>query len=152
MTLGCGNSLLSEKMWRGLELAQPITAIDFEEGVIKKMKNRGPKGVDYLVMDVTNMTFDACEFDFAVDKGTLDALCADRSPESAAKVTAYLNEVCRVIYSKGGMFVCVSLLQDFVLDALISFFNKGIGNEHAHENIFDFRIQKVERFVKAAEG
>jgi ubiquinone/menaquinone biosynthesis C-methylase UbiE len=140
LTLGCGNSLLSEKLWKGLELAQPVTAIDFEESVIKKMKNRGPRGVEYEVMDATDMTFDACEFDYAIDKGTLDALCADRSPETAEKVVKYLNEVCRVLYSKGGTYVCVSLLQDFVLDALVSFFNKGLGNEAAGENIFDFRI------------
>lgn len=122
-----------------------IASIDFEENVIKKMKHRGVDTVDYQVMDALQMTFDAESFDYAIDKGTLDALCADRSPETATKVVEYLNEVMRVLSTKGGTYICVSLLQDFVLDALVSFFSKGIGNWHHDDNIFEFRIQKIEK-------
>jgi hypothetical protein len=41
----------------------------------------------------------------------------------------------------------VSLLQDFVLDALVSFFQKGMGNTFSETNTFDFRIQKIEKLV-----
>lgn len=132
--------MLSEKMHRTLKLKNNVASIDFEENVIKKMKNREYQGVDYHVMDALKMTFEPSSFDYAIDKGTLDALCADRSPETASKVVAYLNEVIRVLNTKGGTYICVSLLQDFVLDALISFFSKGLGNEHANDNIFDFKI------------
>ena len=53
-------------------------------------------------------------------KGTLDALCTDQSEETLGKVRKYFGEACRVLSDKGGVFVCVSLLQDFVLDILVS--------------------------------
>jgi ubiquinone/menaquinone biosynthesis C-methylase UbiE len=117
-----------------------IVSIDFEDQVIKRMNNRGVEGLEYLVMDATKMSFDNGSFKYVVDKGTLDALCADKSPETTQKVIAYFNEIVRVLNPKGGLYICVSLLQDFILDALISFFNKGFGNEHSKENTFDFRI------------
>lgn len=116
-----------------------ITSIDFEETVIKKMNNREVP-INYQVMDMLNMSFEDGSFDYAIDKGTLDAICADNTPETATKVVQYFNEVLRVINPKGGTFVCVSLLQDFILDALISFFSKGLGNNRYTENIIDFRI------------
>lgn len=131
LVTGCGNSLLSEQMHKGLGLKKNVTSVDFEEAVIKRMANKGVAGVDYQVMDVTAMTFEDSSYDFVVDKGTLDALCADKSPETTQKVIAYLNEVVRVLNAKGGTFVCVSLLQDFVLDALVSYFQKGFGNNHS---------------------
>lgn len=93
------------------------------------MKNRGYEGVDYQVMDVTKMTFENSSYDYVIDKGTLDALCADRTPETASRVVDYLNQVVRVLNTKGGTYICVSLLQDFVLDALVTFFSKGVGND-----------------------
>lgn len=86
------------------------------------------------------MTFEDGTFDYAIDKGTLDAVCTDTSPETLEKVQKYFNEVLRVINAKGGTYICVSLLQDFILDALINFFCKGVGNNHYNSNIIDFRI------------
>ena len=146
--VGCGNSALSEKMKAKMNFSQEIVSIDFEEAVVKKMRHREQKGVRYEVMDATDMTFENCEFEYAIDKGTLDALCADRTPETASRVVKYLNEVVRVLGTKGGTYICVSLLQDFVLDALVSFFSKGLGNDHAESNIFEFRIQKIEKIVQ----
>ena len=140
LVLGCGNSLLSEQLHKALALKKPVVSIDFEEQVIKRMKNRGVASTEYLVMDATAMTFDSGSFQYAVDKGTLDAICADKTPETAARVVAYFNEVVRVLSTKGGTYIGVSLLQDFVLDALVSFFQKGMGNTHAETNTFDFRI------------
>ncbi len=141
LVVGCGNSLLSEKMHKGLQLAKDkLVSIDFEEKVIKHMKNRAVEGIDYQVMDALHMTFENGTYNYAVDKGTLDALCADRSPESTSKVIQYFNEIVRVLKPNGGVYICISLLQDFVLDALVSFFNKGFGNNHSADNTFDFRI------------
>jgi Methyltransferase domain len=148
LVVGCGNSMLSEKMHKALNLTNKVTSIDFEENVIKKMNHRGYAGVDYQVMDALNMTFEPESFNYAIDKGTLDALCADRTPETASRVVAYFNQVVKTLNAKGGTYICVSLLQDFVLDALITFFSKGIGNDHAEENIFEFRIQKIEKIAQ----
>lgn len=76
LVLGCGNSLLSEKMHLKMGINK-ITSVDFEEAVVKKMQNRG-KPIDYQVMDILNMTdVEDGSYDYAIDKGTLDALCAD---------------------------------------------------------------------------
>lgn len=127
-------------MHKSLGLKKDIVSIDFEEAVIKRMKNKGVAGVEYLVMDATAMSFDSGSFDYAIDKGTLDALCSDKSPETASRVIAYFNEIVRVLSPKGGVYIGVSLLQDFVLDSLVSFFQMGMGNTHSETNTFDFRI------------
>ena len=127
-------------MHKSLGLKKDIVSIDFEEAVIKRMKNKGVAGVEYLVMDATAMSFDSGSFDYAIDKGTLDALCSDKSPETASRVIAYFNEIVRVLSTKGGVYIGVSLLQDFVLDSLVSFFQMGMGNTHSETNTFDFRI------------
>lgn len=150
MVTGCGNSLLSEKMHKKLNFTNKVHSIDFEESIIKKMNNRGYEGVEYHVMDALNMTFEPASFDYVIDKGTLDALCADRSGESANRVVAYFNQIIKVLSVKGGTYICVSLLQDFVLDALITFFSKGFGNEYAANNIFEFRIQKIDKLTQKA--
>ena len=128
-----------------------ITSIDFEEAVIRKMNNKGFP-ISFQHMDAMNMSFEDGAFDYAIDKGTLDAICSDSSPETAAKVTKYLNEVTRVVNEKGGMVIIVSLLQDFVLDALLSFYMKGFSNEHFNSNIIDFRIQRLDRRQKKGES
>ena len=120
--------MLSEKLQKNLQMTKGVISIDFEENVIKKMNNRGAEHVEYKVMDVTKMTFEDSSFDYAIDKGTLDALCSDRSPETASRVVDYLNEIVRVLNTKGGTYICVSLLQDFVLDALVTIFSKGVGS------------------------
>lgn len=45
LVLGCGNSLLSEKMHLKMGINK-ITSIDFEEAVVRKMQHRG-KPIDY---------------------------------------------------------------------------------------------------------
>ena len=45
------------------------------------MKNREVP-IDYQVMDMLNMTLPNESFDYAIDKGSLDALCVDNKPET----------------------------------------------------------------------
>jgi ubiquinone/menaquinone biosynthesis C-methylase UbiE len=59
-----------------------ILGIDFEEHVVNKMNTRGVP-IEYKVGDVMDMnTIDNNSFDFVLDKGTLDALCVDRSQDT----------------------------------------------------------------------
>jgi hypothetical protein len=53
--------------------------------------------------------------------------------------------VLRVLNEKGGTYVCISLLQDFLFEGLLNFFCHGTGNSHFRENILDFRIQRIEK-------
>jgi hypothetical protein len=59
-----------------------ITNIDYEEKVIKKMQNRGVP-IEYKHMDMMQMDgITSGSTDFILDKGSLDALCCDRDPET----------------------------------------------------------------------
>jgi hypothetical protein len=59
-----------------------IVSIDFEENVVNKMNARNIP-IEYKVGDILNLnTIDQGSFDFVLDKGTLDALCADKSHDT----------------------------------------------------------------------
>lgn len=83
-----------------------------------------------------------------MDKGSFDAICSEDTPEALAKSYKYLNEVFRVLDSKGGAFVCISLLQPFVFKALLDFVNKGNENKLFGDNIFDFRVQRIDKYLR----
>jgi len=42
-------------------------------------------------------------------------------------------------------------LQDFVLDALVSFFSNGLGNDHYNKQLVDFRIQRLDKRLKKGD-
>ncbi len=66
--------------------------------------------IEYKVMDMLNMDGIAdSSIDFVIDKGSLDALCSDRNPETLEKVKIYFNEVQRVL-AEDGTYFGVSLL------------------------------------------
>lgn len=71
------------------------------------------------------MDYEPHSFECILDKGSFDALCVDEEPETKANVTKYCDGIKRVlrntIQPEGG-FLNVSLLQDFVLDQLLSNF------------------------------
>ena len=77
LVLGCGTSRLSEEMYH--DGYMNIINIDYSHIVIEKMKRKHQhlNKMQYLVMDITNMTFDKNSFDVIIEKGTLDALVAD---------------------------------------------------------------------------
>ena len=83
-----------------------------------------------------------------VDKGSFDAICSEDDEASKAKANAYLNEVFRVLSDQGGAFVCVSLLQSFVFKALVDFISFGRENKQKDDHIFDFRLQRIDRYLK----
>ena len=71
-------------------------SIDFSTVVIDKMKAQHPD-MDWRVMDVRKMDFDADSFDVAIDKFTLDAMLYgslwDPEEEVKENVALYVNEV-----------------------------------------------------------
>jgi len=111
---GCGDSMLSEKLATEMKLTN-VVSIDFEPKVIDRMNARGVAGVKYMVQDMTDMTdFKNESFDFVLDKGTYDAICCDKKKETKKMCSQYLKEIMRVL-PKEGAYLCVSLLQEFVL-------------------------------------
>jgi len=102
LMVGCGNSKLSEEMCRaGYER---IVNVDISVPVIEKMREQCKDlGMEWHVMDATSMKFEACSFDLAVDKGTLDALKSVQDDRASALVA----DVWRTLRPEG-IFVVIS--------------------------------------------
>lgn len=77
LMLGCGNSALSEQMYQ--DGYRNIVNIDFSSVVIENMKRKCQHLVemDWLVMDIADMTFPLNSFDVVIEKATLDALMVE---------------------------------------------------------------------------
>ena len=69
--------MLSEDMYN--DGYRNIVNIDFSSIVINNMKRKCQRLVDmdWIVMDITNMSFAPCSFDVVVEKTTLDALLVE---------------------------------------------------------------------------
>mmetsp|Transcript_34969 Transcript_34969/g.81830 ORF Transcript_34969/g.81830 Transcript_34969/m.81830 type:complete len:301 (-) Transcript_34969:157-1059(-) len=103
LNAGCGNSRLpSELLSDGYD---NITNIDISQTAISKMQAKfaGTKGLAFLQMDVTAMTFPSNSFDVVLEKGTLDAMYTGAS----AVVKEAVAEFYRVL-RPGGIFVSMS--------------------------------------------
>ena len=77
-----------------------IINIDISAVAIKKMQeanSRTRPEMQFLHMDATAMSFDDEQFSVALDKGTLDALFVDDTPEVKAIVENYFKEIGRTM-------------------------------------------------------
>ncbi|KAK7084434.1 Methyltransferase-like protein 13, partial [Halocaridina rubra] len=103
-----------------------ITNADISEIVIRQMQEK--YGSDYpemkwVQMDLTASSFDEGQFSCILDKGTLDALMTDSSPEVVSLIDKYFTELSRVL-RVGGRYVCVSLLQEHIIAYVVSWFTQ----------------------------
>lgn len=100
-----------------------ITNIDISEVVIKQMTKtyRNREGCKWIQMDATSMSFDDQSFSVVLDKGTLDAMMSEESDTLHEMVQKYFSEITRVLKPMG-RYVCVSLLQEHIVKALLNFF------------------------------
>jgi EEF1A lysine methyltransferase 4 len=118
LVVGCGNSSFSEQLYdAGYE---HIVNIDFSSVVIDRMSAahsvKRPH-MSWIVMDMTNLTFDAGSFDVVIDKASMDALMVAEGdvwdPEQA--VIQATDRMClscsKVLRSPGGRFLSVSFAQ-----------------------------------------
>ncbi|XP_055859084.1 eEF1A lysine and N-terminal methyltransferase homolog [Episyrphus balteatus] len=124
LMVGCGNSRLSMDMYdSGFK---DITNIDISPVAIKKMIEMNGKDrsdMKFIQMDATSMSFADETFSVVFDKGTLDALMTDNSEEVRKTVETYFKEILRTLRN-GGRYICISLLQEHILDFLLEFFPK----------------------------
>jgi len=74
--------------------------------VIEQMRSKNTTSMEYVVMDVTNMSaLESSSFDSVIDKGTLDALlCGEGSAENADHMC---SEVSRLL-KPGGAFMLIT--------------------------------------------
>ncbi|CAD6887853.1 unnamed protein product [Tilletia controversa] len=120
LMLGCGNSGLSADMVA--DGYSNITNLDFSTVVIEQMKEQHP-GQDWRVMDVRELKEHADElggegsWDVIIDKGTLDALMAEKgsvwAPSDAvlANVAAEIDGVLALLKPSTGRFLYLTFGQ-----------------------------------------
>ncbi|XP_060064258.1 eEF1A lysine and N-terminal methyltransferase-like [Ylistrum balloti] len=122
LMVGCGNSQLSENLYDvGYH---NIINIDISDTVIRQMTDKNKKcrpDMKFIKMDVKKTNFSDGEFGVVLDKGTLDALMVDDSKEVVADIDAMFTEIGRVL-KQGGRYMCISLLQDHIMNKVLQFF------------------------------
>lgn len=119
---GCGNSTISADLYKiGIK---DIVNADISEIVIKQMEEKYREScpdMKWLKMDLTASSFEDGHFSCVLDKGTLDALMTDDSPQVVELIDKYLSEMNRVL-RVGGRYVCISLLQEHIIAHVVSWF------------------------------
>lgn len=100
-----------------------LTNIDISEVVINQMMkaNKERESCKWIQMDATKMSFADESFSVVLDKGTLDAMMSEESESVNEMITNYFSEISRVLKTMG-RYVCVSLLQEHIVKALLKFF------------------------------
>ena len=95
LIVGCGNSKLTQEMYR--DGWKDIVNIDISDEVVKKMKEHHEKldiHCEWIEMDATKMSFPDDSFDVVIDKGTLDAVLCGKDYYIPNKM---LREMYRVV-------------------------------------------------------
>jgi SAM-dependent methyltransferase len=137
LNVGCGNSLFSEHMYDDGYTA--ITNIDFSEKAIKKMSKRSEKKrplMKYLLMDIFDMKFEKEQFEIVIDKGGIDAIFSEETEENDLKIKKLFNSIADILCPKG-YYICISLLQDYILRSFLDFFH----NDLFAISIFEMNIE-----------
>jgi len=116
LTLGCGNSKLSEDMYH--DGFTQITNTDYSEIVIENMRNKTSnlKKMTWEVKDIYDLDYDDECYDVILEKGTLDALLVDEkdpwrmSRPSLEGMQKILSSVSRIL-KPGGRFISITFAQ-----------------------------------------
>ncbi|XP_047311161.1 EEF1A lysine methyltransferase 4 [Impatiens glandulifera] len=119
LELGCGNSQLSEEIYK--EGATNITCIDLSSVAVEKMKSRllsngGYKEIKVMEADMLDLPFSDESFDVVIEKGTMDVLFVDSGdpwnprPATVKKVMEMLRGIHRVL-KPDGIFISITFGQ-----------------------------------------
>ena len=124
LVVGCGNSELSAELYD--DGFKQITNVDFSPLVIQEMIQKhgvARPTMQWVVGDMTAMDgFGNESFDVVLDKGALDALMSENTPEVTMKAIAMLDEITRVLSSKG-VYLCVTLMESYICQTLLTYFS-----------------------------
>jgi SAM-dependent methyltransferase len=118
LIVGCGNSKFSEQLYDyGYH---NLVNIDFSPVIIQKMQARHAQlrpGMEWIVMDMTKMSFPDGTFDVVIDKASMDALLVDEGDVWDPDVSAIqrVNEMCnscsRVLKPTDAYLLSISFAQ-----------------------------------------
>lgn len=118
LVVGCGNAPFSIDLYDAGY--KNIVNVDYSPTVIHKMLrqygNSRPE-MEWLVMDMTQLTFEDASFDIVIDKSVFDAMLADEgdvwnpNQQSIEKAHEACRSISRVLRPDGGIFFQVSLAQ-----------------------------------------
>lgn len=107
LMLGCGNSDMSEKMYK--DGYESITNVDISESLLDKLRTRLGAAMPRMRWQFANasaLAFDTGAFDATIDKGTFDAIEQNKGLLSAAAAEAYRT------LKPGGYFLSVTFNDD----------------------------------------
>jgi len=116
LIVGCGNSSFSYALYQLGYMN--IVNIDFSEVVINNMAKKygdiAPE-MQWLVMDMTEMSFERCSFDVIIDKAAMDALVVDEGDvwHPNQHVIDVVDKMCREM-SRVLRSTCVLIQISFV--------------------------------------
>ena len=103
LMLGCGNSELSEKLYKEAQFRN-MHNIDNSSNVIKTMKAK-VSDMQWEVMDARDIKYSNSFFDLVIDKATMDSVLCGDNP--IFNVALALKEVQRVLKT-GGIYLLIS--------------------------------------------
>jgi len=103
--VGCGSSELAVQM--NNEGWSDITNIDFSASLISVLKEKHSNrfGINYMEMNVEDMSFATGSFDAIIDKACLDSImCSDESQKHGERAIAQIYKTLR----PGGVFLLIA--------------------------------------------
>eukprot|EP00759_Apiculatamorpha_spiralis_P004197 PhF_6_TR12542/c0_g1_i1/m.19668 len=152
--LGCGNSNLCfdiQKWCKQNNRTIRQTAIDFSPIVIENMKSKDlEQSIQWVVADVRNLSmFAAGTFDVVLDKGTMDAIQADKDSDTLDEdIHAMLMETSKVLAPRG-TFVQVTWEIPYYRLHWTKRGEYGWDNEQlTHGTLGDSDMYRVYRYIK----
>ncbi|CAL1353377.1 unnamed protein product [Linum trigynum] len=118
LELGCGNSQLSDEMYR--DGIKDLTCTDLSPVAVDRMQRRllskGYKEIKVMQADMLDLPFGDESFEVVIEKGTMDVLFVNSGdpwnpkPESVNKVRTMLEGVHRVL-KPDGIFISIAFGQ-----------------------------------------
>lgn len=106
LNVGCGSSELSERLYLDMKV-KDIVNIDYSQAVLAFMAERTKHlvGMKWMLMNATQLQFDANSFDVVIDKCTSDTLYCDDKPNTL--IAIYYREISKVL-KQGGVFILIT--------------------------------------------